>query len=107
SFPPGYALVTVFVNGIPSTSSILNINVPIPTVTTLAGAKTLPNGAFQFAFTNTPGAWFGVLTTTNPALPLANWTALGGITEISPGQFQFTDSQAANTPQRFYLIRSP
>ena len=107
SFPPGYALVTVFVNGIPSTSSVVNVSVPIPTAPTLIDAKTLTNGAFQFAFTNSVGAIFGVLTSTNVALPLTNWTALGGATEVSPGQFQFTDPQATNNPQRFYVIRSP
>ena len=106
-FPPGYALVTVFVNGIPSTSSVVNVSVPIPTAPKLIDAKTLTNGSFQFAFTNSVGVIFGVLTTTNVAWPLTNWTALGGVTEISPGQFQFTDPQATDGGQRFYTIRSP
>jgi hypothetical protein len=107
NFPPGYALATVFVNGIPSTSSIVNISVPVPLATTLVGVQALTNGPFQFGFTNSVGALFGVLATTNLSLPTTNWTALGGVTEISPGQFQFTDPQATNNPQRFYLIRSP
>jgi hypothetical protein len=40
-------------------------------------------------------------------MPLSNWTTLGAATEVSPGQFQFTDPQATNTPQRFYRVRSP
>jgi len=48
-----------------------------------------------------------VLATTNVSLPSSNWTALGGVTEISPGQFQFTDPHAANFGQRFYRLRSP
>jgi hypothetical protein len=64
-------------------------------------------GAFQFAFTNTPGAVFTVLATTNPVLPLSNWTVLGGVTEVSPGHFQFADPQATNSPRRFYRVRSP
>jgi hypothetical protein len=106
-YPAGYALATVFVNGIPSTGSILNISVPAPTATALTGATRLTNGACQFCFTNSPGALFGVLATTNPALPLSNWTALGGVTEIAPGQFQFTDPQASDTPRRFYRLRAP
>ena len=43
---------TVYVNGIPSTASVLNIAVPAPTPT-LTDAKRLSNGSFQFAFTNT------------------------------------------------------
>ena len=65
------------------------------------------NGSFRFAFTNSVGALFGVLATTNVALTSTNLAALGGVTEISPGQFQFTDSQATNDGQRFYIIRSP
>jgi hypothetical protein len=107
SFPPGYALATVFLNGIPSTSSVFSISVPVPTPADLTGAKTLTNGSFQFAFTNSVGPLFGVLATTNVALPLTNWTVLGGVAELSPGQFQFTDSQATNGAQRFYRVRSP
>jgi hypothetical protein len=47
------------------------------------------------------------LATTNPAVPLADWSELGGVTEVSPGQFQFTDAAATNLPQRFYRLRSP
>ena len=106
NFPPGYALATVFVNGIQSTSSIVNISVPVPAPAILA--CTAPtNWAFQFCFTNTPGALFGVLTTTNLSLPLANWTRLSGITEIAPGHFQFSDPQTTNSAQRFYSLFAP
>jgi alpha-tubulin suppressor-like RCC1 family protein len=73
----------------------------------LTGAQALTNAAYRFAFTNTPGAFFGVLAATNMALPLSAWTSLTGLTEVSPGQFQFTDSQATNSPQRYYRVRSP
>jgi hypothetical protein len=105
-FPPGYALVTVFVNGVPSTGSVLSISVPVPSTPTLTAAKRLGNGSLQFAFTNSPGALFGVLATTNLALPLSDWTLLSGVTETSPGQFQFTDGQAATSPKRFYRVHS-
>jgi hypothetical protein len=106
NFPPGYALATVFVNGIQSTSSIVNISVPVPTAAILTGPQKLTNG-FRFAFTNSVGALFGVLATTNVALPMSNWTVLGGVAEVSPGHYQFTDPQATNSPKRFYRIRSP
>jgi hypothetical protein len=73
----------------------------------LTGAQALTNAAYRFAFTNTPGAFFGVLAATNMALPLSAWTSLTGLTEVSPGQFQFPDSQATNSPQRYYRVRSP
>ena len=106
-FPPGYALATVIVNGGPSTGSVVNVSVPVPTATTLTDTKQLTNGACQFWFTNTVGALFGVLAATNPALPLSDWTALGGVTEVVPGQFQFIDPQATNTACRFYRLRAP
>lgn len=74
---------------------------------TLTGPQKLPNGSFQFAFSNIAGAPFSVLTTTNLALPLSNWSALGSVTETSPGHFQFTDAQATNSPQQFYRAASP
>jgi hypothetical protein len=106
NFPPGFAMATVFVNGIPSTSSLVNVSVPVPTVTTVTDVKKLANGPFQFSFTNSVGALFGVQVTTNLARSTA-WTLLSGVTEIAPGQFQFTDPQATNRPQRFYRLRSP
>jgi hypothetical protein len=106
NFPPGYALVTVFVNGIPSASSIVRI-AATPTTIFQTNAKKLPGGAFQFGFTNTPGAVFTALAATNVSLPLSNWTALTGVIEISSGQFQFTDTQATNSSRRFYRVRSP
>ena len=74
---------------------------------TLTGTGIMTNRSFQFAFTNTAGAFFGVMATTNPTLPLSNWTPLGGLMEASPGQFQFTDPQVTNSAQRFYRVRSP
>lgn len=74
---------------------------------TQTGVRRLTDGSFQFGFTNNPGAPFTVLMATNPALPLTNWASLGGVTEVLPGQFQFTDPQATNGPRRFYRVRSP
>lgn len=73
----------------------------------LTGATKPANGAFQFAFTSMPNAPCTVFGTTNPTLPFSNWTALDGLTEAPPGHFQFTDSQATNTPRRFYRVSSP
>ena len=108
NFPAGWALATVFVNGIPSSSAMLLIN-PAggPTAIILASPVRLVNGAIQFGFANVPGGSFTALTASNVELPAASWTVLGSVTEISPGQYQFTDSQATNNPLRFYRIRSP
>ncbi len=73
----------------------------------LTNPTKLGNGPFQFRFTNTPGAIFTILAATNVGLPLSNWTILGNPTEISAGQFQFTDPQTMNHLQRYYHVRSP
>lgn len=80
---------------------------PAPPPLVLGNALMQLNGAFQFSFTNTPGTSFTVLVSANPTLPVANWAVLGSATEISPGQYQFTDFKAASYPQRFYRLRSP
>jgi hypothetical protein len=64
------------------------------------------NGAFQILFTNSPGVSFSVLATTNVALPLANWLLLGAPTEITPGSYEFIDSQTTNVLSKFYQVRS-
>jgi len=106
NFPPGEARVTIFVNGMPGTCCIVHINIPTPQIPVLTGPVILDDGTFQFNFTNAVGAFFDVLATTDLSLPTTNWAVLGRAIEISPGQFQFTDEQATNSPQRFYLIRS-
>jgi hypothetical protein len=58
----------------------------------------------QFTFTNVPGAVFDVIVTTNLAVPVNQWTVRGGVTEVSPGYFQFTDAPATNA--QFYRVRS-
>jgi hypothetical protein len=73
----------------------------------LTTTQALTNGSLQLAFTSTPGASFTVLTTADPTLPLSAWTPVAGVTEVSPGHYQFTDSQATNSPKRFYRVRSP
>ncbi len=73
----------------------------------LTTPQTVADGGFQLTFSNTPNAFFGVVAATDPAVPLSNWTPVDGLTEASPGQFQFTDRKATNAPRRFYRVRSP
>ncbi|MSU59940.1 MAG: hypothetical protein EXS35_17525 [Pedosphaera sp.] len=74
--------------------------------TLLTNPQSLGNGGFSFAFTNTTGIGFAVLASTNVALPMTNWTAIGTAVEspAGSGQYQFTNSQATNYPQRFYRV---
>ena len=80
---------------------------PTPTPILLNRAAELPNGAFQFTFTNTPGASFTVFSTTNLFLPFSLWTPLGSVPEVSPGSFQFADLPATRSLPHFYRVRSP
>jgi hypothetical protein len=67
----------------------------------------LPNGTFQFNFTNVSGMAFTALAATNVSSNTSNWTTLGSPTEISPGQYQFNDPEATAAPRRFYRVSWP
>jgi hypothetical protein len=69
----------------------------------------LSDGRFQLSFTNLSGASFHILAGTNVAPSTNNWPTIGPAVETPPGsgQFQFTDPQATNFPQRFYRVQSP
>jgi len=83
----------------------LLISPPTPTPIVLMNPAMLANGSFRFDFTNTPGAIFTALASTD--LTPDTRTVLGDVKEISSGNFQFTDFQATNNPQRYYQVRSP
>jgi hypothetical protein len=85
-------------------NKVYAFTVHVPSIV-LTNLTLFPNGTFQFGFTNTPGLGFIVYGTTNLTLPFANWTPLGFATEISPGQFQFSDTTSGNQ-ERFYRVTS-
>jgi hypothetical protein len=105
NFPIGHALATMFVNGIPSESRDILVFTPPATPIILTNPTQLPNGSFRFDFTNTPGAIFTALASTD--LTPDSRTVLGDVKEISPGNFQFTDLQATSNSQRYYQVHSP
>jgi len=76
-------------------------------VIVLSNPTLLPDGSFQFDFTNIPGMGFSVFRSTNLSSPLSNWTLLGPVTEEPPGQFRFIDAPADNGGPRLYRVRSP
>jgi alpha-tubulin suppressor-like RCC1 family protein len=82
-------------------------NSPPAVPITFRRSSMLANGSFQITFTNNPGALFTAQTVTSLPAHLTNWTGLGAVLEVSPGQFQFTDNQASTSPFRFYRIVSP
>jgi hypothetical protein len=108
SLPSGQVLIAAgyYVNG-PAWLTSAELYGSAAGPITLVNVVKPPGGAFQFAFTAAPNGTNTVLTTTDPALPLSNWTPLGVVPEFSPGLFRFSDPQVANDPQRFYRVRSP
>jgi gamma-glutamyltranspeptidase/glutathione hydrolase len=68
----------------------------------LNSVRKLGNGSFQFGYTDN-GLSYSVYASTN----LTNWSSIGTPTQISPGLFQFTDTNANNFQRRFYQLRSP
>lgn len=84
---------------------VFAFTVPVPPIV-LTSPTVLADGTFQFQFTNTPGLSFTVRGTTNLAVPFTNWTLLGNATEISPGQFQFTNA-SGDAAQQFYRVTTP
>ncbi len=72
----------------------------------LSNPVKLPDGSFEFGFTNVPGATFTVLAASSPTLPSSNWTPLGNTMEVSPGSYRFVDTQARTNSARFYRVRS-
>ncbi|HET7624537.1 MAG TPA: kelch repeat-containing protein [Verrucomicrobiae bacterium] len=73
----------------------------------LVPSPTFTGGAFEFNFTATAGQTFTVWSTTNISKPFDEWTSLGPVIEVSPGIYQFSDSQAASLKNRFYRISKP
>lgn len=87
-------------------NKVFAFSVPVSTVV-LTNVTTLAGGTFHFSFTNSPGVGFTAFAATNVSLPFTNWTRLGNVSEVSPGVYQFTDSEGTNGPARFYRVRSP
>jgi hypothetical protein len=80
-----------------------------PTQPLLGNAVYTHGSGLTFGFSNISGAAsaFRVWETTNVALPFKQWTSLGNPTEVSPGNYQFTDPESATNAPRFYTVTSP
>jgi hypothetical protein len=73
----------------------------------LSNPTVLPDGSFQFDFTNIPGMGFSVFRSSNLSLPLSNWIPLGSVSENPPGQYRFIDPPAELDGPQLYRVRSP
>jgi DNA-binding beta-propeller fold protein YncE len=105
SFAPNLGLPrTGHISLLGQTISVNQVGINPPALTDL---EVLTNGAYQFSFTNIPGASFTVLSTTNLFLPLSNWTVLGALTNSQSGFYQFRSQPATSDSSRFFRVRSP
>ena len=94
-------------NYVGSATNILVVSYPTAVPFSLTGASLFTGGFFELSFSNTPGVSFTVLSTTNLALPLNQWTLVGGVAEVARGQYLFIDYLDPLGPKRFYRVRSP
>lgn len=81
-----------------------------PEPPSLIGPALSSDGTLRLAFTNTPGYLFTIMGSTDPSLPLTDWSVLGQAAYdlAGPGSYQFTDIGAGtNLTQRFYRVRWP
>ncbi len=73
---------------------------PVPVITVLEKSPT--TNEFLLTFVADPGAYFTILTSTNVATPLTNWTSTGSVlAESSTNTVELTSS----TDCRFWLLR--
>lgn len=84
------------------TLSITSVPWPIITSVSLSGTNLVISG--------TNGAMNGtyaILTSTNLLLPLSQWTTNASSQFDGSGNFAFTNGISPNTPQQFYLLKTP
>ncbi len=65
------------------------------------------NRVTELTFTNFNAASFTVLVTSDLQVQLNEWSNLTSAVEVSPGQYEFTDPDAAFHSNRFYRVTSP
>lgn len=73
----------------------------------ITGRTAVTVDGLRVTVTNTPGAVFTVLGTTDLTLPIESWEVLGQMTESVPGQFEWLNPDYANYESRFFRVRSP
>jgi Putative binding domain, N-terminal/NHL repeat len=112
SFSNRTANITLLGQTIPVTQNAIIVTPPILTNVQLTGGRgpllhRSRTRVFSFAFSNNQGASFTVWTTTNVALPLADWTMAGKPTNNGSGLFQFATPISVNDVERCYRLSSP
>jgi autotransporter-associated beta strand protein len=81
------------------------VGAPTLTPAAISGFGPLVGGSFPLTFSGASGQTYQILSSTDVALPTANWTVLTNST-FGAGPVTYTDTTATNA-QRYYRIRSP
>jgi hypothetical protein len=89
-------------NSTPASASIDPPPHPVIAAAVLQGTNLVLSGSGGFP--NTP---YHVLTSTNPALPTAQWTPVGTDSFANNGTFNFTNARDPNSAQLYYLLQTP
>jgi autotransporter-associated beta strand protein len=84
-----------------NTPGIINVLVGPPPTNSVAGVAVNVDGSATLNFVGVPGYVYQVDATTNLAPPVV-WTTISTNTADINGQWQITDLQATNYPNRFY-----
>lgn len=84
------------------TISVLSITPPTPVINQVE----ISNGNFIFSGTNGSGTYY-VLSSTNLALPLSQWSSVSTNTFLGNGQFFITNPITPGSPQQFYMLKTP
>jgi hypothetical protein len=66
-------------------------------------SASLTNGMAQIQFAGATDLPYGIWASTN----LVDWSEIGIANQLTPGNFQFTDTTVTNFPGRFYELRIP
>ena len=84
------------------------LNVVVAPSQPVVNSVLLSGGSLIFSGTNgAAGGSYSVLTTTNLATPLANWSSVATNSFDATGAFSVTNAITPGSPQQFYHILSP
>jgi hypothetical protein len=99
---PGPGLMWL-VSNLPVNGTLQVVSTVTPVV---SGAARRSDGNVGFTITGVPGQGYTVWSSTNVALPLANWSVLqsGWLPSAS---YNWTDLTSTNFPVRFYRVSNP
>jgi hypothetical protein len=82
--------------------AVINIGLPVvPRFGNVLWNST--NETFVLNFTGSSNASYSVWSSTN----LFNWVNIGTAAEITPGAYDFVDTNTTNTPQQFFRLSTP